>query len=313
MASRENIPAVVTPLVYLSNGSGLGNRLRALLGYWAMSRCLGSPFYLCWLPNEACDAEFHDLFAPPPFPVIDLGVLRKMASRQKVHVYSANPWCDVIWRSQASPSVDWDRFMAAVRQCRRELRFQRPMVAAAERYSAARDCPARIGIHIRHTDNLAKYRDWSVRSAGRFSPRLVSSPAGFFREMDRLVRRHRLFVSTDSAGMAREVRRRYGDRVAFYPKRFRRLPRSSRPRRSTTVKAAVTEMLLLGKCRTIVGTYYSSFSKMSAILGQRPYREIQGNRSVANPRFTTGTGLLRVTSFHDRRDRRASANRAAIR
>ena len=62
---------------------------------------------------------------------------------------------------------------AAVRQARSELRFKRSLRQTAERFARRHDVADAVGIHIRSTDNLAKYPVWQRESPG-FSP--YSSP-----------------------------------------------------------------------------------------------------------------------------------------
>src|SRR5437763_7306900 len=76
------------PVIFLSGRSGLGNRLRALLGYRALSLCCGVPFLVCWVPNPACDAEFDDLFEPPPFPVIDLLTCGRLLAAREAEAFT---------------------------------------------------------------------------------------------------------------------------------------------------------------------------------------------------------------------------------
>jgi hypothetical protein len=44
------------------------------------------------------------------------------------------------------------------------------------------------------------------------------------------------------------------------------------------MEVALSEMWLLGRCHQVVGTYYSSFSKFSAIWGRVPYFEVIGDQ-----------------------------------
>src|SRR2546423_12049199 len=60
------------PVIFLSGRSGLGNRLRALLGYRALSLCCGVALLVCWLPNPACDTGLHELLRTSPLAIIKL-------------------------------------------------------------------------------------------------------------------------------------------------------------------------------------------------------------------------------------------------
>ena len=80
--------------------------------------------------------------------------------------------------------------------------------------------------------------------------------------------------------------KRYEDRIVIRGKQFLppiRSPQSSADMlRPTTMGDAMIDLLLLGRCARIVGTYYSSFAKVAAIWFHVPYAEIRGLHCFAS-------------------------------
>ena len=52
--------------------------------------------------------------------------------------------------------------------------------------------------------------------------------------------------------------------------------------RTTDVSDALVEMLLLARCQHIIGTYYSSFSQVAALLGGIRLDRMEGVNAVEN-------------------------------
>jgi hypothetical protein len=58
------------------------------------------------------------------------------------------------------------------------------------------------------------------------------------------------------------------------PEIFRDFRELAGRQRTTEIDIALADLILLGRFREVVGTCYSSFSKLSALLGNLPYSEI---------------------------------------
>jgi hypothetical protein len=221
----------------------------------------------------------------------------QMLVERRAEIFAHGGWCDDVWQYFAADAIDWERFLAAVRQSLAEIRFQPALMAAADRFARAHGLANRMGIHIRHTDNQAEYAAWSERAPDRFSAPLASTLGGFFRTMDRSANRDGLFVATDSAEVAAEIARRYPREACLWPKVFNQVARGGRKVRTTSIVAAATEMILLGRCRSVIGTYFSSFGRMAAILGRGDYWEIRGRECLHDPVIPTGPRLLNCRRF----------------
>jgi len=110
-----------------------------------------------------------------------------------------------------------------------------------------------VGVHIRRTDN--------VRS-------IMGSPDSlYFHEIDtRIPDTRPLFLATDNDHTRMLMKQRYGDRIVEYLKNPRLVKRW--PRRfslSDTIDDLV-DLHLLASCESVIGSAYSSFSKVAIML-----------------------------------------------
>lgn len=113
-----------------------------------------------------------------------------------------------------------------------------------------------IGVHIRRTDN-----DMSIQH----SPDTL-----FIKAMDDAIRSNpnvKFYLATDCEETKAKFRKLYGDRLIFN--------RSEADRGSTSgIIDAVTELYILSKAESIIGSYYSSFSETAAKLGGIPIFQV---------------------------------------
>ena len=113
-----------------------------------------------------------------------------------------------------------------------------------------------IGVHIRRTDN-----DLSIQH----SPDTL-----FIKEMDGAIMANpdvKFYLATDCEKTKAKFKRLYGDRLIFN--------RSEADRGSTSgIIDAVTELYILSKAESIIGSYHSSFSETAAKLGGIPFTQV---------------------------------------
>jgi hypothetical protein len=288
---------VIKSIVYYARTAGLANRLRALVGYQAMARCLGLPFFLCWVPGPSCDAEFGQLFLNCQGDLISTETLRRFMAQQDFVVYDQNFWFDKIWKNYAREAIGWEQFCGQVKVCLEQIRPTPVIAEKAAAFIQTFGLESSAGVHIRLTDNVKEYENWA-RRAPDFIPEHISEIGGFENFIkDRLMENPsgRVFLATDNKHVERKMAVLFSDRIVTYPKRFKggvmlllsRMTSRLAPRRTSTVEDALVEMLILSKCRMIAGTYFSSFSKFSSILGTSDYMEVRGTRYVESE-FVSG-------------------------
>jgi hypothetical protein len=253
-------------IVFRASGYGLANRLRALVGYQALARLRNVPFYLCWVPDPSCEARFEELF-DTPINLIDPDDLPTLPSN--IAIFHEGIWFDQIWNPAAANGFGWGDYLAQVRHCLRQLTPRQELLQRVEAFHSTHQLADALGVHIRHTDNLNFYPGWAEKSPD-FDRRSISSPDGFMDEIRTRLSSMPVFLATDDGSLEGTFKRTFPDLLTF-PKRYERVGV-----RTTPIADALCEMLLLSRCGRIVGTYYSSFSKFSAIWGGVDYFEVRG-------------------------------------
>jgi len=255
-----------------------------------MARSLGVPFFLCWVPGPACDAEFGQLFLNCQGDLISTETLRRFIGQQDFVVYDQNFWFDEIWKDYARETVGWEQFAAQVNVGLEQIRPVPEIAERAAGFVQTFGLESSAGVHVRLTDNVKQYGNWA-RHSPDFNPQHISEIGGFENFIkDRLTENPsgRVFLATDNKHVERKMVGLFSDRILTYPKRFKggvmlllsRVTPRWTPGRTSTVEDALVEMLILSKCRLVAGTYFSSFSKFSSILGTSDYREVRGTRYV---------------------------------
>ncbi|MCS6815162.1 MAG: hypothetical protein NZ772_16530 [Cyanobacteria bacterium] len=267
-------------IVYWSYGSGLANRLRALVGYMVMSHVLEQPFYLCWVPDIYCDAEFTDLFvAPSTIKLITQLQKDEMELDQNSSIYTSDDWFYEIWKTHVSSLISANEFCSLANTYLRGLLPVSSITNAVNKFCHQYSIPTLPGIHIRLTDNVSQFKIWQERSP-YFKPENISKIEGFERficDVSKQESNPQLFLATDNQKIERYLKSSFPGQIITYPKRFR--PDQNRRfswkqqrfeshlQRTSSIKEALIELLILSRCKTIVGTYWSSYSQISACLG----------------------------------------------
>lgn len=274
-------------IIYCPGNVGLANRLRGLLGYIALCRTVDAHCGMLWTKEIACDTPFLKLFEPHPgVELIGPRAVNRRLADSRTAAAMLSPWFRQIWRYHGTGLVSWRRFEKAVLKALGELKPRKRIREEVERFARDQGLERCRGFHIRTTDLVTAQRYIARKLGGKRLEKLSRLDA-FLREMDRRPR-ERFFVATDDSSVEARLKRRYGDRVIFYPKTYRlsmsrwregaRRKRLGFGSRTTRVRDGLVELLLLGRCREIIGTHRSSFSKFSAVWGGVPYREIRGTR-----------------------------------
>jgi len=116
--------------------------------------------------------------------------------------------------------------------------------------------PTTLGVHVRRTDH------------GKAISK--STTEKFFKEVDAKldVSHDRIFLATDDDSIEKEFTERYGSLVCFSKKssakRWGNIYARSRFITIDTYKEGLIDIVLLGKCNVILGSFNSSFSKAAA-------------------------------------------------
>jgi hypothetical protein len=139
--------------------------------------------------------------------------------------------------------------------------------------------PRIVGIHIRRTDNTQA---------------IAGSPdRAYFRRANRAVDRgYQLFLATDNDATTRAMHLRYGTKLIQYPKSStmeRRWPRHDFV--LSDVFDDFVDLWLLASCDLVIGTPYSSYSRIAMLLNGSPHCEAVDRLLL--PRLRRRVGMLR--------------------
>jgi len=299
--------------VLLTAASGLANRLRALVGARALAEGLGADLCVDWPRNGACDAGFGDLFTADGWRdvrFVEPAEIDRLAGGGAAVVIDGCPWFTEIWSRHGRDLCGRGDFCRRAVELLRALRPVSEVQRQIDAFLEGGPLEACVGVHIRSTDNVFDYGALE-RADPIFDRAKVSRLEGFRRLIDaRAAAGEGIFLCSDNREVESALRARHVS-VRCHPKsfdthgyerfvertygRFARLRRAldrlrslagQAPRetswRTTSVADALVDLLLLGRCREIVGTYYSSFSEVAALIGDRPLAILEGERPVAH-------------------------------
>lgn len=288
-------------IIYACTKNGLANRLRALIGYQALAHFSNAPFYLYWQPNASCNASFNSLFKDTNINLIDEATFLQLKTDLTTHIYNSTDTTQDIWRANAQEIVTWDLFRDKAHQLSAQLRPIQAIADIVEPFSRTHTLHNLIGVHIRHTDNvIASETVWISRPW--FDPNKVSSIAGFVQYMTDAISHDptiRFFVATDHSGIERLLLDQFPNHILVYPKTYlldwpilgdniqSREARHLLGNRTSAIQDALIEMLLLGRCKMLIGTKFSSFSQFAALWGNIPLYLIEAQAVVAASHFST--------------------------
>ncbi len=290
-------------VIFASARGGLCNRLRALVGYQALSLVRGCRFHLQWKPDLACDAAFLDLFEASSLSLVTDAEARRLSRSNGTRTYTEAKWFNAIWHDYAR-DVPWLDFLGAVRASLDDLTPTRGIREAVDAFSRTHDLRRALGVHIRHTDNVALHARQQFTNP-RLKPHKLSTVEGFLDAIRTHIEKMPVFLATDNAGLERTCRERFGDALITYPKTFvydwqprDAADRTIAARRTTAVADALIELLLLASCQRILGTYFSSFSKFAALWGEVDYVEMSGHEIEPSDYMNATLDALRSLDAH---------------
>ncbi|CAN8074523.1 unnamed protein product [Agarophyton chilense] len=276
---------------------GLGNRLRALGSAMAFARRTGRVLVLIWVPDQHLNCRFTDLFvASDEFVVSNsfapgeewpfvtnkkkdqkmknvkwynfmrVNGVKVTSSEQPVlddperHIYVST--CYVI-QSPVTPFII--RTTSSYWQVLRTLSPHVDVVRLVERFSSY-PLSGMIGIHIRgksiKTDisgvNATDYSEESSRTTDYW--RNLTKVDTFVEEMRKQTADQLFYVAADQKEIFTKLEHEFPSRIFYTPRHCDSRDRDCLP-------FALADILLLAKCASLRGSYWSSFSELSTRIG----------------------------------------------
>lgn len=280
---------------------GLGNRLRALGSAMAFARRTNRILVLIWVPDRHLNCKYTDLFVPnDEFVVADRfaageiwpyeknhenddrmksvkwynfmrinGIQANSADKRVVddklhHIYVST--CYVI-QSPVTPFII--RTQSSFWQVLRTLTPHIDVVRLTERF-ASYPMSSMIGIHIRGRSIKTDIQgigaaDYSAESSRRTDYwRSLAQVDTFINEMNKQPAEQLFYVAADQTDVLMRLEREFPSRVFFTPRRCDSRGKDCLP-------FALADILLLAKCASLRGSYWSSFSELSVRIGGARY------------------------------------------
>lgn len=239
----------------------------------ALARAVDQPLVVYWLKNRYLNCSFERLFEPiEGVRVIDVETspLKALVSpdslsyrfktlREPIDLFLGNEQIEkyraegtdlasMVAGARRTVVITYYRFLEGADSLD-DFRPRADIQDEVDRTTAGRKAAESIGVHIRGTDNTEALEKSPVTS--------------FIARMEREVGRDsetRFFLATDDPVTERTIKQRFGDRVLTRPKVFAR-------DKAAGVRDALVDLLILSRCRLILGSHWSSFTEVAAEIG----------------------------------------------
>lgn len=228
--------------------AGMGNRIYPLVSAMCLAQDLGETLHIIWPANNpACMIRFDDLFdrsALPTWVQIDMGPLEEhsveIQTEDDCKKWISSPTPRLPIRSQHPfYKYEHEQWLKILRSLVPKVQVQHPFLNES--------C---VGVHIRRGDH---------QKAKKFSPTEL-----FIEKMKEESQTTKFIIATDSASVKRELEAIFGERVWFPAQSLSRMTHLG-------MQSALSDFVALSKCSKILGSYESSFGKVSALYGNVPF------------------------------------------
>lgn len=264
--------AVPRQKLYIDVQHGLGNRLRAMASAAAIAQATDRELVVVWQPDDHCECRLSDLFAYDG-AVIDQSFIKDavdcktynymtIEGGEKNAPIQIEGSRDIYARSAFvlnSPHSDWAN----------ENRFLQTLlpVEAVQSLVASVRHPNDVSAHVRmeagpgldHNSHDSP-ENWQPEDQALIHEwRTKSHFSHFMARLDTLVavgRAQTIFLAADLPETYREFADRYGDRLAW-------LPRRVYDRSKEQLHYALADAILLGRAPLMLGSNWSSFSELA--------------------------------------------------
>lgn len=262
---------------------GLCNRMRAIATACRLASASNRRLRVIWHSNDELRAPFNELFCPLPDDITlyepsDVEYALKWEMPRKKNLYASALYQTLAYKAVYSDTSNLIRYCGRDEALRQEICSMKGNILIisglsiggydAERMrmmfkpsqAVARIIESRtsrfdahtVGVHIRRTDNVRSIED---------SPLYL-----FVGEMERILQQEpltRFFLATDDAGVMRELTGRFGDKIICGDDNVSR----------DTLRGmmhATADLWALASTSRILGSFYSSFTDLAAVLGDTP-------------------------------------------
>ncbi len=262
---------------------GLCNRMRAIATACRLASASDRRLRVIWHSSNELRAPFNELFCPLPDDITlyepsDVEYALKWEMPRKKNLYASTIYQTLAYKAVYSDTSNLIGYCGRDEALRQEICSMKGNILIisglsiggydAERMrmmfkpsqAVAKIIESRtsrfdahtVGVHIRRTDNVRSIED---------------SPLHLFvGEMERILQQEpltRFFLATDDAGVMRELTGRFGDKIICGDDNVSR----------DTLRGmmhATADLWALASTSRILGSFYSSFTDLAAVLGDTP-------------------------------------------
>lgn len=266
---------------------GLCNRMRAIATACRLASASDRRLRVIWHSSYELRAPFNELFCPLPDDITlyepsDVEYALKWEMPRKKNLYASTIYQTLAYKAVYSDTSNLIGYCGRDEALRQEICSMKGNILIisglsiggydAERMrmmfkpsqAVAKIIESRtsrfdahtVGVHIRRTDNVRSIED---------------SPLHLFvGEMERILQQEpltRFFLATDDAGVMRELTGRFGDKIICGDDNVSR----------DTLRGmmhATADLWALASTSRILGSFYSSFTDLAAVLGDIPLQII---------------------------------------
>lgn len=272
-------------IIYHAQNCGLCNRLRALIGYMAVSNATSQEFRLLWQRDDGCPCEFEDIIEASCVKTISQEEATDLLNKGDAEIQHSHKCFDKIYNENQSvnSTMPWQEFRLLSLKYLAQLKPSRNVSKIIEGFYSSQRVEALEGIHVRQTDNLNAYSIWAGNHD--FSMERVSRIEGFIQYMKTKARGEQkpmFFIASDNPEVKNLIHAELGLYATSLDVKFRPPEAGAR---STSMEIATAELFILSSCKKIIGTYYSSFSKMCALINQVDYLVVEGFDTAVNAHY----------------------------
>lgn len=257
---------------------GLGNRLVCLITSLRWAKRLRAKPLLYWLPNEYCFCSFRDLFEND-VEEIDENRMNAILSPKNEYkkYYNIFKFTKLIAFPREVSEKDFPRKPyelgpgLTIEHGKIPLRVQKNFLRYFDRLIPIEYIRQEVDAFSRNFTNKTislAIRSWAeCKDTDHHGLRMRGIADDF--EMCKITdiitdnNGADFFITADSGDIIKELQRKYGDRILYYPKKAKQGDRAS----VQGIQEALIDMLLLSKNSHIIGTHRSTFAEVAWWMG----------------------------------------------
>ncbi len=233
-------------VISMSQG-GLAGRLRCLINSISISEKTDRKVLLYWEKNSACNCDFSDLF-DNHFYKIKKEELRNIVKQKDFQIYKDRIDLEkkFVLVEDLIEYIDFSKVLGILK----ELKINKEIQKKVNEFKLPKKI---IGIHIRKGD----FKNIDVG--------IVSTDEKFIEEIRKEIESNakvKFFLATEDKETEDKFKRIFGESIISYPKITREREDEG------SVKEALIEMLLLSKCKKILGSFKSTFNEFAWYFGE---------------------------------------------